>query len=72
MLCRLKEKRRERGLSQVQLARALGVRIATISDIENGKQVPYVDLALQIAAQCGCLVEDIWILHDQKPTSEAR
>ena len=34
---RLKQVRESRGLTQVELAAASGVRRATISDIENGK-----------------------------------
>ena len=46
---RLRVARAERGLSQAQLARAVGVSRQTISSIEIGQYCPSTVLALRIA-----------------------
>ena len=46
---RVREQRTHRGLSQAELARALGVSRQTVISIENGRYLPSLPLAFQIA-----------------------
>ena len=57
---RLKVARAERGLSQGDLAKLVGVSRQTISQIERGDYSPSVMLALKLAKLCGVTVEDIF------------
>ena len=52
------------GLSQQDLANAVGVTRLTIHSIENGKFNPSTLLALKIAAFFGVSVEDIFFLSE--------
>jgi len=57
---RLKEIRGELGLTQAQLAEAVGVTRKTINTVENGVFVPSTLLALKIARALGRPVEDLF------------
>ena len=57
---RLKVARAERGLSQGDLAKLVGVSRQTISQIERGDYSPSVTLALKLAKLCQVSVEDIF------------
>ena len=46
---RLKEQRTQRGLSQAEMAAALGVSRQTVISIENGRYLPSLPLAFRIA-----------------------
>ena len=46
---RLRELRKERGLSQIQLAEKLGVDFRTISNWENGVRKPDIDMLVIVA-----------------------
>jgi putative transcriptional regulator len=48
------------GLSQQELADAIGASRQTISDVERGAAIPSVSLALAIAAQVGRSVEELF------------
>lgn len=61
------ELRAARGLSQGELASALGVSRQTINSIENGRYLPSLPLALDIARNFGETVEAIFI-PDQEET----
>lgn len=52
-----------RGLTQAQLAAAVGVSRRTISGIENRKHEPVVSLALAIAEALDSPVEQLFSLH---------
>lgn len=56
----LREKRRGAGLTQSQLAAAVGVSRQTIANIEKGDYSPSVHLALDICQQLGTTVEDVF------------
>ena len=47
-------------MSQGELASRVGVRIATICDIEKGRQKPSLDTALELAAVFGVPVEELF------------
>jgi len=59
---RLKERRGELGLTQVELAECVGVTRKTVNTVENGVFTPSTTLALKLAAALGLTVEQLfWI-----------
>lgn len=56
--------RKERGISQEDLARRCGVSRQTINAIENNKYDPTLGLAMRMARLLGTAVEDIFHLPD--------
>ena len=58
----LKDIRGELGLTQAQLAEAVGVTRKTINTVENGVFVPSTLLALKIARAVGRPVEQIFFI----------
>jgi len=54
------EKRKEKGITQENLAEALSVTRQTIIAIEKGNYTPSVALALDLAKFFKCSVEDIF------------
>ena len=63
---RLKVARAERGLSQDQLARLVGVTRQTISSIETGLYSPSALLAFQLAAALDTRVEELFFLDGER------
>jgi putative transcriptional regulator len=59
---KLKDIRGELGLTQAQLAEAVGVTRKTINTVENGVFVPSTLLALKIARALGRPVEEIFAI----------
>ena len=59
---RLKEKRNELGLTQAELAEAVGVTRKTVNTVENGVFVPSALLALKLARALGEPVESLFWL----------
>ena len=53
MVTKVAEKRREMGMTQLELAERVGVRQETMSRIETGAQVPSYILAQKIAVELG-------------------
>ncbi len=62
---RLREVRRERGISQQALAEAVGVTRQTIIAIEKGKYLPSLTLALKIAKFFNLPIEEIFKLKEE-------
>jgi len=60
IVCRLREVRLARKLSQGQLAEQVGIKRQAIYDIESGKYLPNTALALRLARRLGCTVEDLF------------
>lgn len=56
----LRQLRTERGLTQQQLAEALGVSRQTVISIESGKYDPSLPLAFKIAKFLQARIEDIF------------
>ncbi|MEM6545112.1 MAG: helix-turn-helix transcriptional regulator [Pseudomonadota bacterium] len=56
----LKSLRKERGISQAELAEALAVSRQTVISIENGKYDPSLPLAFLIADYFSSSIEDIF------------
>ena len=59
---RLREARTAAGLTQAQLAEAIGVSRKTINTVENGVFVPSTTLALKLARALGTHVEALFFL----------
>lgn len=57
---RLKEYREKAGLSQEKLAEKLGVTRQTIISLESNRYVPSLELALKLAKEFKCRVEDMF------------
>ena len=60
----IKERRAELGLTQAELAEAVGVTRKTVNTVENGVFVPSTVLALKLARALGRPVEEIFSLDD--------
>jgi putative transcriptional regulator len=54
------ERRNERGLSQGELAEAVGVTRQTINSIERERYDPSLELAFKLAAYFDCRVDDLF------------
>jgi putative transcriptional regulator len=58
---RVEELRKERGLNQEKLAKAIRVSRQTVSSIENGRYNPSLELAFAISDFFGKPIEEIFI-----------
>ncbi|HEY1365781.1 MAG TPA: helix-turn-helix transcriptional regulator [Gaiellaceae bacterium] len=56
----VRELRTERGLSQVELAAAMGVSRQTVVSIEKGRYLPSLPLAITLARFFGRNVEEVF------------
>ena len=61
----ISEKRKERGMTQQELATLLGVSRQTIISLENGKYNPSILLAHNIAQLFGSFIEEIFIFEEE-------
>ena len=57
----IREKRKEAGLSQEELARRCGVSRQTINAIENNKYDPTLSLAFALARELDTTVDELFI-----------
>ncbi|WP_407270425.1 helix-turn-helix transcriptional regulator [Radiobacillus sp. PE A8.2] len=64
MKTRIKEYRAKHSMTQLDLAKAVGVRRETISFLEKGEYNPSLKLAIKIAHQFHISVEDLFIFED--------
>lgn len=60
MNTRIRELRREKRISQEELARAVGTTRQTITSIEVGKYVASLPLAYKIARYFGLTIEEVF------------
>lgn len=63
---RLEELRKEIGINQEELAKALKVSRQTIGSLENGRYNPSIILAFKIARYFGKSIEDIFIYEEEE------
>ncbi|HLO68624.1 MAG TPA: helix-turn-helix transcriptional regulator [Holophaga sp.] len=61
---RVREVRSDRGLTQQELADAVGVSRQSINSIEQGRYVPSLPLAMELARHFGLAVEDLFTLKE--------
>ena len=64
---RVKELRGERGWTQQQLAKAVGVSRQSINSIERNRYVPSLPLALKFAEVFECATDAIFALEEKSP-----
>ncbi|RDE14182.1 MAG: transcriptional regulator [Candidatus Thorarchaeota archaeon] len=64
MRTRMKELRKEHGLTQEELAAMVGVRRETIVFLEKGKYNPSLRLARAVARALKCTIEDVFLFDD--------
>ncbi|MFA5347555.1 MAG: helix-turn-helix transcriptional regulator [Methanoregula sp.] len=64
MQTRIKEYRSRQGLTQVDLAKAVGVRRETIVFLEQGKYNPSLKLAHDVARALHTRIDDLFIFDD--------
>ena len=63
---RVREQRTHRGLSQAELAAALGVSRQTVISIENGRYLPSLPLAFRIARFFDLAVDKMFDPDDEE------
>jgi putative molybdopterin biosynthesis protein len=74
VICNLKTARKRKGLSQSELAERVGIKRQAIYDMETGRYLPNTGLALKMAKELGCKIEDIFALDEpevEKPVTLA-
>ena len=57
---RMKNARTEKGISQTELAKMIGVSRQTINMIENGGYNPTVELCIKICKELGVTLNDLF------------
>lgn len=62
---RLEQLRKQRGISQEELADALQVSRQTVGSLENGRYNPSILLAFKIARYFGMAIDDIFLYEDE-------
>ena len=65
----IREQRRQLGLSQAELAAALGVSRQTVISIESGRYLPSLPLAFTIARFFGLTVDKMFDPDDEEAGS---
>lgn len=60
IICRVKSYRMDKGWSQDQLADKVGLKRQAIYDIESGRYLPNTSVALRLAKEFQCRVEDLF------------
>ena len=63
---RIESIRKERGILQTDLAKAMGVSRQTISSLENGRYDPSILLAHKIAKFFGMTIEEVFIFEEEQ------
>lgn len=66
MKTRIAELRREKKLSQAELAEIVGVTRQTITSIETGKYIASLPLAYKIAKYFGLKIEDVFHFKEEE------
>ena len=61
---RLEEIRKQKNITQEELATALGVTRQTIGSLENGRYNPSIILAIKIARHFSIPVEELFIIEE--------
>lgn len=64
MITRIKEQRAKQGLTQEDLALQVGVRRETILYLEQGKYMPSLKLAHDVAEVLGTTVDELFIFNE--------
>ena len=65
MAVKVAARRKELGMTQMELARAAGVGQHTVSDIETGRHIPKGDVAILICRALDRAVEELFVVDGQ-------
>lgn len=65
---RIKQRRNDLGLKQLQIKDETGISSGNLSDIENGKKLPSTPALISLSKILNCSVD--WILTGEAPNSE--
>lgn len=65
---RIKQRRNDLGLKQLQIKDETGISSGNLSDIENGKKLPSTPALISLSKILDCSVD--WILTGETPKSE--
>jgi len=63
---RLKELRETQSVTQVDLAKSVGVTRQTIISLENGRYNPSLELAFKLARIFQCSIEELFIYREDE------
>ncbi len=63
---RLEEIRKQHGVKQEELAKAMGVSRQTIGSLENGRYNPSIMLAFRLSRYFGISIEEIFIYEEEQ------
>ncbi len=63
VICRLKSARKRKKLSQSELAERVGIKRQAIYDMESGRYTPNTTIALRLAKELECRIEDLFVLE---------
>ena len=63
---RIEAIRKERGILQDEMAKAMGVSRQTISSLENGRYNPSILLAHKIAKYFGMTIEEVFVFEEEE------
>ena len=66
MLNRLEEIRKQRGMTQEELAEHLEVSRQTVNSLENGRYNPSILLAFKISRLFDMAIEDVFLYEEEK------
>ena len=66
MKIRIETIRKERGILQDEMAKAMGVSRQTISSLENGRYNPSILLAYKIAKYFNMTIEEVFIFDEEE------
>lgn len=69
MVMAITKRRKEAGLTQVQLAAAVGVNQSSVSQWESGASVPKTEILPILAKACKCTIDDLF--DDDQSDEEA-
>lgn len=61
----IEEIRKQKGIRQEELAKALGVSRQTISSLENGRYNPSIQLAFKLARYFHVTIEELFIYEEE-------
>lgn len=65
---RIKQRRNELGLKQLQIKELTGISSGNLSDIENGKKLPSTPALLALSETLDCSID--WMLKGESPENE--
>lgn len=65
---RIKQRRKELGLTQLQIYSNVGISSGNLSDIENGNKLPSTPTLISLSIVLNCSID--WILKGETPNNE--